>query len=248
MTQMDTTDRPATDLSTIGGVAAAFVLILSAIALGANPFAFFDIPSALIVLCGTLAVTIASFSFAEIWNTQKLAAKTIFYTHHDLQREASQLIGLAEMARRDGPLSLQNKLAAGKTPLFLEKGLSMVIDGIGVEMVDRTLHQEVLSMAERHRKGASILRKAAEIAPAMGLIGTLIGLVQMLNTLDDPSSIGPAMAVALLSTLYGAVLSFMVFTPLASKLERNSREEVLAQPGLPTRNCRDRQGRPSAQP
>ena len=103
----------------------------------------------------------------------------------------------------------------------------MVMDGMPIEEVERVLRREVDEMIFRHRKSASVLRKAAEIAPAMGLIGTLIGLVQMLGNLDDPATIGPSMAIALITTFYGAVLANMVFAPLAAKLERNSAEEAL---------------------
>ncbi len=137
------------------------------------------------------------------------------------------MVKLAEEARRNGLLSLQESYNSGQSNDFLRKGLGMVIDGMEPEAVEKILRQETYSMTERHQKGASILRKSAEVAPAMGLIGTLIGLVKMLGTLDDPSGIGPAMAIALLTTFYGAFLAYIIFTPLASKLERNSQEEML---------------------
>ena len=103
----------------------------------------------------------------------------------------------------------------------------MVVDGSKSDEIERVMTRKVNAMAVRHAKAAGVLRKAADVSPAMGLIGTLVGLVQMLGQLDDPSTIGPSMAVALLTTFYGAVLSNMVFSPLASKLERNSDEEML---------------------
>jgi chemotaxis protein MotA len=103
----------------------------------------------------------------------------------------------------------------------------MVVDGIKVEDVEDVIRRELGATLGRHRKSATVLRRAADIAPAMGLIGTLIGLVQMLGRLSDPGAIGPAMAVALLTTFYGAVLAHMILNPLASKLERNSAEESL---------------------
>ncbi len=124
-------------------------------------------------------------------------------------------------------LSFEQSLPALRGNPFLTKAISMVADGFPVEEVERVMRREIDEMTGRHRKSASVLRKAAEIAPAMGLIGTLIGLVQMLGNLDDPSTIGPAMAVALMTTFYGAVLANMLFAPLAAKLERNSAEEAL---------------------
>jgi len=110
---------------------------------------------------------------------------------------------------------------------FLGQALQLVVDGTPGDEIERILRRDIGAMAQRHLKSASILRKAAEVAPAMGLIGTLVGLVQMLGSLNDPGAIGPGMAVALLTTFYGAVLANMVFSPLASKLERNSEEELL---------------------
>ncbi|MCW5732260.1 MAG: MotA/TolQ/ExbB proton channel family protein, partial [Alphaproteobacteria bacterium] len=110
---------------------------------------------------------------------------------------------------------------------FQRKAMQLAIDGMAPEEMERILRQDAQAIVQRHAKSVSVLRKAAEVAPAMGLIGTLVGLVQMLGNLDDPSAIGPGMALALLTTFYGAVLANMVFAPLAAKLERNSEEEAL---------------------
>ena len=134
---------------------------------------------------------------------------------------------IAELARRQGVLSLQGVLESLKDDAFLFKGMSMVVDGTPGEEVESVLARDTNATILRHQKSAGILRKAAEFSPAMGLIGTLIGLVQMLGNLDDPSTIGPSMAVALLTTFYGAVLANMVFSPMAAKLERNSEEEAM---------------------
>jgi chemotaxis protein MotA len=137
------------------------------------------------------------------------------------------MLELAELARRNGVLSFAEILPKIKGEPFLAKAVTMLMDGFPAEEVERVMRREVDEMVGRHRKSASVLRKAAEIAPAMGLIGTLIGLVQMLGNLDDPGTIGPSMAIALITTFYGAVLANMVFAPLAAKLERNSSEEAL---------------------
>ena len=124
-------------------------------------------------------------------------------------------------------MSLQGHLDSLQSEEYLWKGLSLVVDGTPSEEVEAIMRKDMNATIGRHQKGANILRKAGDVAPAMGLIGTLIGLVQMLGNLDDPSSIGPSMAVALLTTFYGAVLANMVFMPLAGKLERNSNDEEL---------------------
>ena len=193
------------DLATILGLIVGFVLIVVAIILGGSVGAFIDIPSILIVVCGTFFITMVNFSLTEVIRAQAVMMKTMI----------SRVLGLQESLNRlqDNP--------------FLFRALGMVVDGIPVEDVERILKRDISQMAQRHMQSSQILKKSAEVAPAMGLIGTLVGLVQMLGNLEDPSTIGPAMAVALLTTFYGAVLANMVFNPLAGKLERNSMEEQM---------------------
>ena len=220
-------NRARVDLVTVLGLASGFALVISAMVLGGSPGAFFDVPSLLIVLGGTLAVTVASFSMDEIRAAGKAIARAVTDNRKDPRRAARTVIRLSEKARKDGILALQDLSPTFRQDPFLERAMGLVIDGAPTAEIEKILHSEVRAMTARHAKGAQILRRAAEVAPAMGLIGTLVGLVQMLGTLDDPSRIGPAMAVALLTTFYGAVLANMVFTPLANKLERNSDEETL---------------------
>lgn len=189
---------------------------------------FVDVPSVLIVLGGTLAVTLASFSFRDFIRMPLVVWKHLFHRHHQPSTVAYLLLDMADMARRKTILGLQGEAMeqCAEVPFF-QKGLSMVIDGVDAEEVERALRQEIYAAQSRHALSVSVLQKMAEVAPAMGLIGTLIGLVQMLGNLNDPGSIGPAMALALLTTLYGAALAYIVFSPLASRLERNSAEEAL---------------------
>ena len=221
------THIPSYDRATLFGLLAGFALIIAAIVLGGTPFSFLNIPSVLIVIGGTLAVTTICFSLEEMRRAFQIAGKAVLYHSHDPRRVAMRLLHLSEQSRRHGILALQTALIGMRGEPFLSRALGMVVDGLPGEEVESILRNDMMATVQRHRKAASILRKAAEIAPAMGLIGTLIGLVQMLGNLDDPSTIGPSMAVALLTTLYGAVLSTMVFSPLASKLERNTSEEML---------------------
>jgi chemotaxis protein MotA len=179
------------------------------------------------VIGGTFGVTTVCFSLSEVIEAQRILLKVLARSARNPSEAAVQVLELAVTARKNGVLALQNVLHTIESERFLHKALSMVVDGLPGDVVDRIMRSEVQGMVLRHEKGSSVLRKAAEISPAMGLIGTLVGLVQMLGRLDDPSVIGPSMAVALLTTFYGAVLANMVFSPLASKLERNSREEAL---------------------
>ncbi len=214
--------RKSIDLATIVGVLAAFALVGTAVFLGGSPSTFFNIPAILIVLGGTLAITTVCFSFKEMLRAIGVVSKTLLSSTRDPAEATLQVIQIAQMARRNGVLSLQNVAEQMSKEPFLNKAITMVIDGIPGDQVERILRLEIATTAERHRKSASILRRAAEFSPAMGLIGTLIGLVQMLGNLQDPTTIGPSMAVALLTTFYGAILANLVFIPLASKLDRNS--------------------------
>jgi chemotaxis protein MotA len=217
----------AVDLATIIGLIAGFGLITAAIVLGGDGLAFLNPPSMLIVIGGTLAVTSMCFTLREMAGSMGILGKAFFYSSRDPSDAAMQVLEISDMARKNGVLSLQNMLDSLKQEPFLYKGMLMIVDGTPGEEVEAILHLDRNATIQRHRQGANILRKAAEFAPAMGLIGTLIGLVQMLGNLEDPSSIGPAMAVALLTTFYGAVLANMVFSPMASKLELNSVAEAM---------------------
>lgn len=215
------------DAATILGLGSGLLLIFSAIFMGGSPAAFFNVPALLIVFGGTFAVTTICFSLQEIVRLQGVIVKTLFYQATEPQEAALKILKLAELARKEGVLAIQGALEQLRSAPFLRKAATLVIDGTPGEEVERILNIELAAMTQRHARGASVLRKAAEISPAMGLIGTLVGLVQMLGNLEDPATIGPSMAVALLTTFYGAVLATLVFSPLAAKLERNSAEEML---------------------
>jgi len=218
---------PTVDFATLLGVGGAFAMIAGAMMLSGQAAAFLDIPSILIVIGGTFLVTTISFSLSEIGQAQGLMFRAAIYHAESPEDAVLQALYLADLARKRGRLALQPIIDNLQQSPFLYRAIAMVVDGIPGEEVERILMRESETTFERHHRSAGILRRAGEVAPAMGLIGTLIGLVQMLGNLDDPSSIGPAMAVALLTTFYGAVLANMVFTPLANKLERNAQIEAM---------------------
>ena len=219
--------RHSVDVATLLGLGGAGALIAVALALGGSAAAFVNIPAALIVLGGTFAVTTMCFSLSEIYQAQRMLFRTLFRAARDPSDAATQMLEMAVYARRAGLLELQRMSDSLNMEPFLRQAIGMVADGSTGDLIERVLKTDIAATASRHVKGASVLRKGAEVAPAMGLIGTLVGLVQMLGRLDDPSTIGPAMAVALLTTFYGAILANVVLAPLASKLDRNSREEIL---------------------
>lgn len=216
---------PTIDLATLLGVGGAFAMIAGAMMLSGQAAAFLDVPSILIVVGGTFLVTTVSFSLSEIGQAQGLMLRAAVYQAESPANAVTQALYLADLARKRGRLALQNVTENLRYAPFLYRAINMVVDGLPADEVERVMTREREVTYERHLRSAGVLRRAGEVAPAMGLIGTLIGLVQMLGNLDDPSAIGPAMAVALLTTFYGAVLANMVFTPLANKLERNAQIE-----------------------
>lgn len=215
------------DPATLLGLCAAFGLVALAMAIGGSPESFLDAPALLIVLGGTFGVTIISYSLEDVLRTYPIVAKTIVRNVSKPGMTAQKMIDIAMVARQRGHLAIEDAVSTEIGNPFGRRALQMVVDGQTPEDIEKVLKQEIDEMTYRHYNGAGILRKAAETAPAMGLIGTLIGLVQMLGNLDDPSTIGPNMAIALLTTFYGAILSSMLFAPMASKLERNSEKEAL---------------------
>ncbi len=220
--------RGRIDSATFLGFASGFGLVAVAMTVGGSPWSFFDLPAFLIVIGGTFGVTTICFPMQEMLQTPRVIGKALVRPVRDAQRTAWEMLSIAEVARKKGLLEFEENLDTITDDLMAIEALELVADGIPANEIELALRREIDAMVERHISGANVMRKAAEISPAMGLIGTLIGLVQMLSNLEDPSSIGPSMAIALLTTFYGAILSNMVFAPLAAKLERNSAEEALA--------------------
>jgi chemotaxis protein MotA len=219
------------DWATILGLFFGFGFVGIAMALGGGHFSsFIDIPALMIVVGGTCAATTICFSLKEMKNTLKSLSYTLFYKQQDLRKITFNLLKLASIAKQKGPLFLEKELAYYQNNPFLIKGLMMVIDGTSAEKIHDILTHEGEKSVLVHLKSAMVIHKASEFAPAMGLIGTLVGLVQMLTQLKDPAMIGPSMAVAILTTFYGAVLANLLLTPLATKLEHHAgQEEILFQ-------------------
>ncbi len=215
------------DFATVFGAVGAFVVIGTAMTLGGSPGSFIDIPAVLIVLGGTFLVTTISFSVSEVLHAQRVMGRAVLYHVIEPDDAARRVLQLADHARKKGILALQHRMSELKNAPFLQRAAVMVVDGMPPEQVESILMREADAIRQRHIRSAGVLRRAGEVAPAMGLIGTLVGLVQMLGNLEDPSTIGPSMAIALLTTFYGAVLANMLFLPLANKLDRNSDSEAM---------------------
>jgi chemotaxis protein MotA len=219
--------KSKSDLSTLLGIVAGLGLVLIAIFMSGGGKGFLDLASFLIVFGGTFVITVACYSMSEVIDLFASIRRLVLHKIKNPTEAAAFVVSLTEHGKKFGILGLQNRESEIEKDSMLQKGVKMLVDGASVEEAEQVIAQDIQSAIERNKRAAAILRKAAEIAPAMGLIGTLIGLVQMLTALDDPSNIGPFMAIALLTTLYGALLAYMVFTPLATKIERNSDEELL---------------------
>lgn len=210
------------DIATLIGMVLGFGLLLTATAQTGSLGAFFDLPSLLIVFGGTIAATFMIESMSNVIGALKVAKHTLRSRASDSVATIKTILELSSRARKSGVLSLAD---VEVDDAFLAKGVRLAVSGLAREEIAETLGAELMAMKQRHVRGQKMFKFMGSTAPAMGMIGTLIGLVQMLQTLDDPSKIGPAMAVALLTTLYGAVLAFLVCNPIAAKLERRSAEE-----------------------
>lgn len=215
------------DLLTPIGITFGFIMIMLAIVSsgGDSASSFMDIASIFIVIGGLIASLLINFKREQIKLTGKVLKEAFHKNNQQLPGLIQLFIRLAERARREGLLALENELDEVDDP-FIRKGILLAVDGIEPDVINDIMNAEITAMEERHYQGRHILEKCGEYAPAWGMIGTLVGLVLMLNTLDDPSTLGPSMAVALLTTLYGTVLANLVFIPMASKLENKTEEEI----------------------
>ena len=214
------------DLGTILGLLSAVVLIVSACVTGSTFSAFIDtfvdLPSVLIVLGGSFATIIVMFPLKFLKGAFKVTMKCFFYKPLNPKAIIDQLVSLGEKARKESIVALEKV----NTPYpFMNRGLLLVSDGTEQGLLRNILDIDMSLMQQRHWHSQDIFKSLGTYAPAFGMIGTLIGLVQMLRNMDDPSSIGPAMAVALLTTLYGSLLANVFFLPMAKKLEERSNEE-----------------------
>jgi chemotaxis protein MotA len=212
------------DIATIVGIFVAFGLVIAAIA--KDIMVFVDIPSVLIVFGGTIGAVLICYPLNQVLGVVGVIKKTFLFKLDSPADIIARFMDYANKARREGILSLEPLLKDIQDD-FLRKGLQLTVDGMEPQAIQEILETEIAYLEERHQTGADILATFGTYAPALGMIGTVIGLVLMLKTMNDPSSIGPSMAVALITTFYGAVLANLVFNPMAAKLKNRSKEEVL---------------------
>ena len=213
------------DISTIIGIIAGTGLLLWAITGKSELGPFSDAGSVAIVLGGAFSAVLISFPLKNLLGGGKVVKNCFFSKPADPNAIIADMVKYAEVARRDGILALENVTAEIKDP-FLVTGIQMAVDGSDPDLIEAILMSELESVEERHSDGKAIFEAIGRYAPAFGMVGTLIGLVIMLGEMDDPSKIGPAMAIALLTTLYGAVVANLFALPMADKLGLRSREEL----------------------
>ena len=210
------------EIATLIGLLGGFGIIIGAIATGGDIMLFVNLPSILIVVGGTFMVTLMQVSLKDFLGSFNIGMKAFFYKTDDANQLIEEAVQLADVARKNGLLALEGQEIGNE---FLKQGISLCVDGHDPALVQRLLSKDINLTIQRHEVGQTMFKNMAIMAPAMGMIGTLVGLVQMLANMSDPASIGPAMAVALLTTLYGAVIANAFAQPISDKLARASQLE-----------------------
>ncbi|WP_404400015.1 flagellar motor protein PomA [Idiomarina seosinensis] len=214
------------DIATLIGIIGAIGFVIAAIVLSGDVGLFINVQSILIVVGGSLFVVMANFPLSQFFATGKVLTKAFFFKIEHPQELIDTAVEMADSARKGGFLALEEAEIPNR---FFRKGIDMLVDGHDADVVRQTLSKDIQMSYSRHEEGARFFTVLADIAPAMGMIGTLIGLVGMLANMDDPKSIGPAMAVALLTTLYGAFLANVIAIPIKNKLLLRAEQEKLNQ-------------------
>lgn len=215
------------DIATIIGIFCGFACVIVSLIAGGGAKVFIHVPSMAIVVGGTFSATLVHFSLGQVLQIFSVVKKTLFCKLPIEQDLMQKMVNYAVINRRDGALALEQHLAEAGDP-FLVTGLQMMIDGQAEEDIDKQLGMEIEYLQQRHQDGKKMLEFMGASAPAFGMIGTLIGLIQMLGSLSSPDGIGAGMATALITTFYGALLANLLFNPLAGKLGvRSKRESML---------------------
>ncbi len=211
------------DFASLIGFLSGLALIISAIFMGGSGTVFINVPGMMIVVGGTLAATLLTVRYRDVVAAFKAAWRVFTRDNTDPQQMISNMIELSKISHRNGLLSLGEVETKSN---FLKRACIMLSEATSEKIVDKTLQTEIDSLIARHYQVQDVFKKMAMYAPTFGMLGTLIGLIQMLSVLNDPSSIGPAMAVALLTTFYGSFLAGMIFLPIAGKLRSRTMTEV----------------------
>ena len=214
------------DIATILGIGVGLLMIAIVSLVGTGGSTFIHFPSMMIVMGGTMAATFVNFPMGDVVKVMKVVQKAFFGKEPNPEGLIDKLVELAEKARREGILAIERHIDELDDE-FMRNGIQLAVDGSEPEVMRNIMENELNNQQSRHKLGQSIFTVMGTYAPAFGMIGTLIGLIKMLNTLEDPTQIGAGMAVALVTTFYGAVLANLIFLPIAGKLKTRSEKEVL---------------------
>ncbi|MEM6551912.1 MAG: MotA/TolQ/ExbB proton channel family protein [Planctomycetota bacterium] len=214
------------DLGILFGLIGTWLLIVWTLLLGGKIGVYIDIPSVVLVFGASITVLFFCSPAGSIKKLPKIAKRVFFAKAPSIDQLIEDMVGYAEIARRDGILSLENSIKE-VDDAFIVSGIQMAVDGTDPELIEQIMTNDLDNLVERHDSGKGLLEAVGKYAPAMGMIGTLIGLVAMLSDLSDPASIGAGLAVALLTTLYGSIVANALALPLADRLAKRSAEEVL---------------------
>ncbi len=213
------------DKGTIIGIVAGMALLIVSMMMGVGIGPYLDIPSVIVVVGGTIAATFVNFPFSDVLGVMKVTQKVLKEQPISPQKYIEQIVSISKKARTNGLLAIEEDLNNIDED-FMKMTLQHVVNGTEAEDLNNIMDAELSIMAERHKIGQQIYMAMGMYSPAFGMIGTLIGLIAMLQNLDDPSSIGPAMAMAMITTLYGAVFANLFFLPMAGKLKQRSEQEL----------------------
>ncbi len=213
------------DIATLLGLLVGVIVVVLAVLAGSDFWVFLNLPGFLIVIGGTFAATLVKFPITTVFVAFKVGVKAAFQNgDNDARAIIDQAMEFCRLVRKSDFLVLEGAEISNH---FFKKGVALCVDGIDIAVIRETLTREMNLDAERQEIGERIFRAIGDSAPAFGMIGTLVGLVQMLSTMDDPKTIGPAMAIALLTTLYGALIANLVALPIADKLEAKTGQDCL---------------------
>ena len=214
------------DITSVIGIAAGMGVLFLAIFQGGGVGMFINIPALMITAGGTVAATLINYPIADILRVMGVVRNAFMHKMAVPEKIIARMVAFAEKARREGLLALEKDLKEVDDK-FMKGGLELAIDGLDPDLVTSMLQMELNFLMERHRRGQGMFKAMGKFAPAFGMLGTLIGLIQMLRSIEDPSSIGPGMAVALITTFYGTLIANLICLPLAGKLETISEHEVM---------------------
>ncbi|MDY0132886.1 MAG: motility protein A [Desulforegulaceae bacterium] len=213
------------DITSIIGIVAGFSAIIGTIMLGSGIGLFINIPSIMIVFGGTISAALVGYPLPDFMKLIKATSRVFKFKIEDPQNLIDRLIEISNKARKGGLLSIEGDINSIEDPYFAS-ALQMTVDGVKTGDIAQVMQKKMAMVQQENKIGISIFSSLGAYAPAFGMVGTLIGLIQMLASLDDPSSIGPKMAVAMITTFYGSILANLLFLPMADKLRQRNTQEI----------------------